>query len=189
MFGFNDESLAREIFKSNIPVVSAVGHETDFTICDFVSDLRAPTPSAAAELVYPSEVELMSKIDTLKIRLRTSITNIIERRKQYLDSLKKSRLEKTPQDIINKYRLMTDNLTKNLETNIVKVITKCKADYEKQVAILDSLSPLKTLSRGYTVTTNSNGKVISKKEDVSVGDSINVKVIDGNVVAKVESIS
>ena len=168
--------------------MSAVGHETDFTICDFVSDLRAPTPSAAAELVYPSEVEILSKIDSLNIRLNTSILNIIQRRKQYLESLKKSRLEKTPQDLIIKYRLMTDNLTKNLETNMIKIITGYKANYEKQVALLDSLSPLKTMSRGYSVTTNMKGKVISKIKDVAIGEDINIKVMDGNVLAKVQEI-
>ena len=110
LFGFNDESLAREIFASKIPVVSAVGHETDFTICDFVSDLRAPTPSAAAELVYPSEMEIISKLDTLNLRLKSSIANILQRRKQYLDGITHSRLEKTPQDMIARYRLVTDNL-------------------------------------------------------------------------------
>ena len=110
LFGFNDEALAREIFASKIPVVSAVGHETDFTICDFVSDLRAPTPSAAAELVYPSEMEITSKLDTLNLRLKSSILNILQRRKQYLDGITHSRLEKTPQDMIARYRLVTDNL-------------------------------------------------------------------------------
>ncbi len=114
LFGFNDEALAREIFASKIPVVSAVGHETDFTISDFVSDLRAPTPSAAAELVYPSELEITSKLDTLNLRLKSSISNILDRRKQYLESITKGRLEKTPQDMIARYRLMTDNYERHL---------------------------------------------------------------------------
>ncbi len=114
LFGFNDESLAREIFASKIPVVSAVGHETDFTISDFVSDLRAPTPSAAAELVYPSEMEITSKLDTLNLRLKSSMSNILNRRKQYLESITKGRLEKTPQDMIARYRLMTDNYERHL---------------------------------------------------------------------------
>ena len=110
LFGFNDESLAREIFASKIPVVSAVGHETDFTICDFVADLRAPTPSAAAELVYPAEIELLSKLDTLNLRLKASVKNILDRRKQYLEGITKGRLEKTPQDMIARYRIVTDSL-------------------------------------------------------------------------------
>lgn len=188
LFGFNDESLAYEIFKSEIPVVSAVGHETDFTICDFVSDLRAPTPSAAAELVYPSEMEITSKIDTLNLRLKTNISNMLDRRKQYLESITKGRLEKTPLDMIARYRLMTDNFERNLERATNKIITSCKANFEKQVALLDSLSPLKTMKRGYSVTTSNDGKLINKIADVNIGDSINIKLTDGKVSAKVESI-
>ena len=188
LFGFNDESLAREIFASEIPVVSAVGHETDFTICDFVSDLRAPTPSAAAELVYPSEMEITSKLDTLNLRLKTSVTNILSRRRQYLESITKGRLEKTPLDMIVRYRLMTDNLEKHLEGAVDKVIVGCKTKFEKQVALLDSLSPLKTMSRGYSVACNSDGKLISKVSDIAIGESICVRVTDGKINAKVESI-
>ena len=188
LFGFNDEKLAREIFASKIPVVSAVGHETDFTICDFVSDLRAPTPSAAAELVYPSELELKSKIDTLNLRLKTSVLNILERRKQYLEALTKGRLDKTPQDMISRYRLMTDNLEKRLETVTDKFILACKSKCEKQIALLDSLSPLKTMLRGYSVASDSKGNLVSKVSQVNVGDNINVRVVDGIINAKVESI-
>lgn len=188
LFGFNDESLAREIFASEIPVVSAVGHETDFTICDFVSDLRAPTPSAAAELVYPSEMEITSKLDTLNLRLRSGMTNILARRKQYLESVTKGRLEKTPLDMIARYRLMTDNLEKHLESVADKVVVGCKTKFEKQVALLDSLSPLKTMSRGYSVTCNNEGKLISKVSDIAIGESICVRVTDGKINAKVESI-
>ena len=188
LFGFNDESLAREIFASKIPVVSAVGHETDFTICDFVSDLRAPTPSAAAELVYPSEMEITSKLDTLNLRLKSSIVNMLDRRKQYLESVTKGRLEKTPQDMIARYRIMTDNYERHLSGAIDKVVIGCKTKYEKQGALLDSLSPLKTMLRGYSVATDSKGKLISKLSDVNIGDEISIRVTDGKVNAKVESI-
>ena len=188
LFGFNDESLAREIFASEIPVVSAVGHETDFTICDFVSDLRAPTPSAAAELVYPSEMEITSKLDTLNLRLKSSIVNILDRRKQYLESVTKGRLEKTPLDMIARYRLMTDNLDKHLESAADRIVVGCKTKFEKQVALLDSLSPLKTMLRGYSVACDSEGKLISKVADINVGECISVRVTDGKINAKVESI-
>jgi len=188
LFGFNDENLAYQIFDSKIPVVSAVGHETDFTICDFVSDLRAPTPSAAAELVYPSEVEIISKLDSLNLRLKSSMLNIIGKRKQYLEGITKGRLEKTPQDIIARYRLMTDSYEKRLEGGINKILTNLKTSYEKQVALLDSLSPLKTMLRGYSVASNSKGNLVSKISDVNIGESITLKVTDGNISAKVESI-
>ena len=151
LFGFNDENLAYEIYKSEIPIVSAVGHETDFTIADFVADLRAPTPSAAAELVYPSMAEIMSKIDTLNIRLKQAVVNIISRRKQYLQNLSEARLKKVPQDLINKYKMMLDNFETQLKINMKNKISKLRLEFEKNVALLDSLSPLKTIKRGYSV--------------------------------------
>ena len=169
-------------------MVSAVGHETDFTICDFVSDLRAPTPSAAAELVYPAETEILSKLDTLNLRLKTSAVNVLTRRKQYLEVLTKGRLEKKPEDLIARYRLMTDNYERNLESAIDKFVIGYKSKFEKQVALLDSLSPLKTMLRGYSVVSNNEGHLISKLDDVKIGDNINIKVIDGSVHAVVEGI-
>ena len=180
--------MAYEIFKSKIPIVSAVGHETDFTICDFVSDLRAPTPSAAAELVYPSETEIVSKLDSFNIRLKTGILNKLERNKQYLNALTKGKLEKTPMDIIARYNMLVDNYVKRLELSAVSKITKIRAAFEKQIALLDSLSPLKTMSRGYSVATNEKGNVINNTKDVKVGDNITLKVLDGSIGAKVESI-
>ena len=166
LFGFNDEALAYAIFESKIPIVSAVGHETDFTICDFVSDLRAPTPSAAAELVYPSEVEIKSKLESLNIRMNTAILNKLERNKQYLNTITKGRLEKTPVDLVNKYTMMIANYIKNIQTSINFKYTKCRNAFEKQVALLDSFSPLKTMSRGYVVATDNMGKLVSKIGDV-----------------------
>ena len=179
--------MAYAIYESKIPVVSAVGHETDFTICDFVSDLRAPTPSAAAELVYPSETEILSKLDTYNIRIKTNILNRVARRREYLEIIQKG-LQKTPRDIIAKYRLMTDNLVKNLESYVNKIVTKRKMDFEKQLALLDSLSPLKTMSRGYSVVTNEKDKLVTKTSDVTIGDKLNIKVTDGIVATKVESV-
>lgn len=143
-----------------------MGHETDFTICDFVSDLRAPTPSAAAELVYPSEVEIASKLDSLNIRIKAAIKNKIERNKQYLKGITKGRLEKTPVDMIAKYRMMLDNFVKHLDISVRREYTKCRSGFEKQVAILDSLSPLKTMARGYSVVSNADGKLVNRIEDV-----------------------
>lgn len=151
LFGFNDEMLAYEIFNSKIPIVSAVGHETDFTISDFVSDLRAPTPSAAAELVYPSMTEIMSKMETLNIRLKQAVVNLVARKKQYLQNLSEARLKKVPVDLINKYKMMLDNFETQMRLNVTNKITKLRLGFEKNVALLDSLSPLKTLKRGYSV--------------------------------------
>lgn len=184
LFGFNDENLARAIFKSKIPIVSAVGHETDFTICDFVSDLRAPTPSAAAELVYPSKLELVASINNLKVRLNRAVEVALDRRKQFVKNISVQRLQKTPEAIIQKYNLILDTYIKSIENNIKNKYVTLEKEYNKSVALLDSYSPLKTLSRGYSVAMKES-KVIKKVEDVSKGDKIDIKLINGKIEAEV----
>ncbi len=179
LFCFNDELLARTIFKCTIPIVSAVGHETDFTICDFVSDLRAPTPSAAAELVYPSKLELLSKIDTLKNRLIRSANNFIESNKKYVQTISAERLVKKPKDLIEKYVLTIDSLTRIMENVTKSNYESSKNKYINLIALLDSYSPLKTLSRGYSIVTNIEGKAIVNKADVKSGEEVKIKVTDG----------
>jgi exodeoxyribonuclease VII large subunit len=186
LFGFNDENLAREIYKSKIPIISAVGHETDFTICDFVSDLRAPTPSAAAELVYPQYLDLIRKISNDNSRIIISIQNFIERKKQYIEKIKAGRLEKRPLDIIREHRMNIDRILKTNE-NIVKMkVEKSKSKYLQLVAKIDALSPLKTLSRGYSVVQNEDGQVISKVSNVKKNDKLNITLTDGKIEAIVE---
>ena len=184
LFGFNDENLARTIFKSEIPIVSAVGHETDFTICDFVSDLRAPTPSAAAELVYPSKLELIAVINNLKVRLNRAIEVYIDRRKQFVKNISMQRLQKTPEAIVQKYNLLVDSYIKSMENTIKSKYMILEKEYNKNIALLDSYSPLKTLSRGYSVAT-CNGKTIKQVADVNKGDIINIKLIDGKIKTEV----
>lgn len=186
LFGFNDESLAREIYASNIPVVSAVGHETDFTICDFVSDLRAPTPSAAAELVYPEYSEIVNRISKDKNRAMIAIKNYIERKRQYVERLKAAKLEKVPLDKINKYRLTIDNLMNRAESNLRYKVEKYRTICIKSITKIDTLSPLKTITRGYSVTENSNGKIVRKVNDVKSNEEINITVTDGKISAIVK---
>ena len=185
LFGFNDENLARAVFASKIPVVSAVGHETDFTICDFVSDLRAPTPSAAAELVYPSEFEIKQRLTSINLRLNTAIGNFVQRRRQYLEQTKSARLEKTPTDLIAKYRIVVDGLYKRAEAKVMHKYTELKLEFNKQLSLLDSYSPLKTMARGYSVVTNVDNICIKSVNDVVSGDKLNVKVTDGTINAVV----
>ena len=160
LFGFNDENLAREIFNSKIPIVSAVGHETDFTICDFVSDLRAPTPSAAAELVYPKKSDILTKISTDRNRNILAMNGYINRKKEYLKRIKASKLEKIPYDIINKYRMQIDKDIMISKNAIDMKIEKYRSICIKNIAKLDALSPLKTLTRGYSVVENVDGKIV-----------------------------
>lgn len=186
LFGFNDEELAREIYNCNIPVVSAVGHETDFTICDFVSDLRAPTPSAAAELVYPMYSDIVNRISVDKNRTIIAMKNYIERKRQYVERLKAAKLEKVPLDKINRYRLTIDNIISKTESNLRYKIERYKTRCVKSVSKIDALSPLKTITRGYSVTEDLNGKVIKSINDVSANDKIKITLTDGKIDAVVQ---
>ena len=186
LFGFNDENLARAIYASKIPVVSAVGHETDFTICDFVSDLRAPTPSAAAELVYPEYTEIVSRIEKDKNRTIIAMKNYIERKRQYVERLKAAKLEKVPLDQVNKYRLAIDSMMTKSEATLKYMIEKYRTRCVKSIAKIDTLSPLKTLTRGYSVVEDEDGKVIKSVNDVSSNQEIKITVTDGKVSAIVK---
>lgn len=186
LFGFNDESLAREIFASKIPIVSAVGHETDFTICDFVSDLRAPTPSAAAELVYPEYSELVNRIQVGKNRTIIGIKHYIERKRQYVERLKAAKLEKVPLDKINRYRMTIDSIMSKSESNLRYKIEKYRTRCIKGITKIDTLSPLKTITRGYSVTESIDGKVIRKTSDVKSSDEIKITLSDGKISAIVK---
>ena len=186
LFGFNDEALARQVYASQIPVISAVGHETDFTICDFVSDLRAPTPSAAAELVYPEYSEIVNRIITDKKRTIIAIKNYIDRKRQYVEKLKAAKLEKVPLDKINRYRIIIDNLLSKSESSIKYKVEKYRTRCIRSISKIDALSPLKTLTRGYSVTENSDGKVIKSISDVNKDENIRIKLIDGKIEAIVK---
>ena len=185
LFGFNDEGIARAVFASHIPIVSAVGHETDFSICDFVADLRAPTPSAAAELVYPEYSEIVSRITTDKNRTMIAMKNYIERKRQYVERLKAAKLEKVPLDIINRYRMNIDSIISKSESTIRYSIEKYKTRCVRSITKIDALSPLKTITRGYSVA-ELNGKVIRKVEDVKSDDKIQITVSNGKINAIVE---
>ena len=186
LFGFNDENLARKIFESKIPVVSAVGHETDFTICDFVSDLRAPTPSAAAELVYPQYSDIVQKISTDRNRIIIGIQNYIIRKREYVKRIKAAKLEKVPLDIINRYRMIIDSTIRKSENNIRLRIERYKSKCMQTISKLDALSPLKTLTRGYSVVENKERKVINSVKDVKKDDKLNLTLVDGKINVIVE---
>ncbi|MEG0873271.1 MAG: exodeoxyribonuclease VII large subunit [Clostridia bacterium] len=187
LFGFNDETLARKIFESKIPIISAVGHETDFTICDFVADLRAPTPSAAAELVYPKYSDLVNKILIDKNRLINATSNFVQRKKDYIIAIKATKLEKGPLDEINRYRMTIDNMINNSYNKISLKQEKYKANSMQAIAKLDALSPLKTLTRGYCVVNcKASGKLLKSVKDVKKLDNLEITLLDGKIHTVVE---
>lgn len=175
LWAFNEEETARAIFNSHIPIISAVGHETDFTIADFVADMRAPTPSAAAEIAVPSMIELANRILTNKERISQSMIKRIENNKLILKRFKM----KTPKDKIDDYRLKIDSSVKTLESCVKLKSETLKRQLAQNAAKLDALSPLQTLSRGYAIPTTSEGAVIRSVLYMEDGMEFTLRMKDG----------
>ena len=184
LWPFNEEIVARAIYNSEIPIISAVGHETDFTIADFVADLRAPTPSAAAELANPDIYELKNKINTLNERARLSLKKKLELMKMKYQSLMNSKVFTDPiQNMQNNY-LRIDGFIKRLENSIVLKQKGVQKDFKSMVLKLDALSPLKTMVRGFSII-EKDGKIIKSSKDLEKDDEVSIKLIDGNKQAKI----
>lgn len=186
LWAFNEEILARAIFKSEIPIISAVGHETDFTIADFVADLRAPTPSAAAELAVPSGAELTHKFSTTGMRLANAANKIIEKRQLQLKVYADKQVMRDPMLKINEKGMQLDSVFRMFENVVKTAINEKKQTFGMAVSRLDGLSPLNTLNRGFSVIKDTDGKVIKSVADVKSGDDISVVVSDGEIKAMVK---
>lgn len=185
LWPFNEEITARAIYESEIPIISAVGHETDFTIADFVADLRAPTPSAAGELAVPDVLEVRWKLENINKRLANSLRKKVENMRIKYDNLKNSRALKNPYDALRQKMIVCDNLYKNIENNFS---LKVKDRHIKLVGLigrLENLSPLKTMLRGYSIVENLDGKVIKSVNDLSKDDEIAIRLNDGKRKAKI----
>ena len=184
LWPFNEEIVAYAIYNSKIPIISAVGHETDFSISDFVADLRAPTPSAAAELAVPDIYEVKQKINSYQTRLRTTLIRKVQIMRLRYEKCMQSRVFTDPLRNINDNYLKIDAFVKRLE-NIIKIKQKEeKEKYVKLVSKLDTLSPLKTLTRGYTLA-EKGGKIIKSVNDVNAGDKIDIRFTDGHKKAEI----
>lgn len=184
LWPFNEEVVARAIYDSELPVISAVGHETDFTIADFVADLRAPTPSAAAELAVADVEDLQYTINLYQRRLKMSLKRKIEFMRLRYEKVMSSRAFKDPLNKINDYYIRIDRFIKSMENSSIKKLKDSKIEAAKIMTRLDTLSPLKTLTRGYCLT-ESNGKVVTKAEELKFGMEIDLKFQDGSAKAKV----
>ncbi len=184
LWPFNEEIVARAIYNSSIPIISAVGHETDFTIADFVADLRAPTPSAAAELANPDIFELKDKINTYKQRSRLALKKKLEIMQLRFDKITASSVFTDPYRRINDYSIELDKLIKTMEHSIKEKYNLSKSEFSKKVAKLDTLSPLKTLTRGYCYT-EKDGKIVKSKNDLNKDDEIQIRFYNGEKNAKI----
>ena len=189
LWAFNEEIVARAIYNSNIPVISAVGHEIDWTIADFVADLRAPTPSSAAELVIGRKEELVMRIDSLTTRLKSALLNKVNLLKKEFESLASSYVLRHPLNIVQQYQQRVDDLTEELRQVMGYFIKLMHERLKAIIGKLDSLSPLAILSRGYSITLKLPGEVVVKDvKSLKVGDLVRTRLGKGAFAGKVERI-
>jgi len=179
LWAFNEEIVARTISEMKTPVISAVGHETDFTIADFVADKRVPTPSAAAEIAVPSSSELMRFLKIVDGRLCTALVNKTVALKKNLENLINREVIKNPSVMYNIKRMVADSLSMKMESSYTNLISSNKEHFIKNVAKLDAMSPLKILQRGYLVANNEKGEPVSSVKKLKTGDKLEVNFIDG----------
>ena len=184
LWPFNEEIVARAIYDSELPVISAVGHETDFTIADFVADLRAPTPSAAAELAVPNISDLILKLEGYNNRYKLALKKKVEFMKLRYEKCMNSRVFKEPLQKINEKYILIDMKVKSIQNSMTAIYNKKKTEMVKHVAKLDGLSPLKTLTRGYSIV-QMDGKVISSVSQLKRDDEIDIRLTDGTSRAKI----
>lgn len=207
LWAFNEEIVARAIYNSKIPVISAVGHEIDFTIADYVADLRAPTPTGAAEMAVPNLVDLKSLIEQYKIRANEAVTNIIKKNRIKLESLQNSFVLKNPLslyeikeqkldsyiDYLNQYMANKLNHAKLMYEKVINnkilkspqsMFDKKKHQYELLLKTIEVLNPMKLLSSGYSIV-KSNGKVIKNSRDVNLDDVVDIELSEGKLKCSV----
>ena len=182
---FNDEGLARTIADSQIPVISAVGHETDFTICDFVADKRAPTPSAAAEIAFPDTREIRERLAYLRHKADASMTRRVYTLESRLDVLRKSAELHSPVRVLDERSARLIRLRERLDLLADRAVQSSDNRFRMLCAKLEGVNPLAVLSHGYAMVQSEDGRVISHVSDVSVGDPIEISLSDGRVRAEI----
>ncbi len=188
LWAFNDERVAYAIADSEIPVISAVGHEPDVTISDFVADLRAATPSNAAELAVPDQAELRKSLQASITLLLTIMQKRIKQERQRLNALASARSLRSPVNYINDRRLLLDHTHQRLCAASAQLLSRKREQFVRLTAKLDAMSPLKVLSRGYSMAMGGDGELIKSVRSVSVGERITVRFSDGAVITEVQEV-
>lgn len=188
LWSFNDEALARAIFASNIPIVSAVGHEIDFTICDFVADVRAATPSHAAELVTHNCEELKIRIDNNYTSLKNSVLGTLSEYRLLIDGYMKSKALKDPMYLFDEKRMRLIDTTDKLYNAMNYKNMELRSSLATVSASLTALNPLAVLTRGYGAVFNKDNSVVKSIENVNIGEKIKVKLWDGSLITTIEDI-
>ena len=187
LWPFNEEIVARAIYDSELPIISAVGHETDFTIADFVADLRAPTPSAAAELAVANIDDVRETLKLYNNRYKVALKKKIELMRLSYEKCMARPAYKNPTQKINEQYMVIDMKVKALQNSMMLKLKEAKTSFVKETAKLDSLSPLKTLTRGYSIVTKQeSGKVIKSVDDLNSGEKVNLRLSDGQKTATID---
>ena len=187
LWPFNEEIVARAIYDSELPIISAVGHETDFTIADFVADLRAPTPSAAAELAVANIEDVRETLKLYNNRYKVALKKKIELMRLSYEKCMARPAYKNPTQKIDEQYMVIDMKVKALQNSMMLKLKEAKTSFVKETAKLDSLSPLKTLTRGYSIVTKQeSGKVIKSVDDLNSGEKVNLRLSDGQKTATID---
>lgn len=181
LWAFNEEMVARAVAASTIPIISAVGHETDFTICDFVADLRAPTPSAAAELAVPDTLRLLAALDNCLGRLEGAARNVLDTRGRALDLLRAKRCLSQPGYYTEEQSIRLDMLTKSFASAARQQLADAGRRLAATASKLDAMSPLKVLGRGYAIGYGEDGRVLNSVSAVEPGEKVRFQVADGSI--------
>lgn len=189
LWEFNDEGLARAVYNSEIPVISAVGHETDFTICDFVADMRAPTPSAAAELAVPDANELQYALSALKNRMFLNVSSGIADRRSRLEYLTSKGALKSPDEMLSNRSQRLDTAFSKMMSSYENRIGGKKVEFISAATALSKLDPMSVLMRGFAFVSDKNGKNVSSSQALAKGDKINVRFHDGSAACEVKEIT
>lgn len=189
LWEFNDEGLARAVYNSEIPVISAVGHETDFTICDFVADMRAPTPSAAAELAVPDANELQYALSALKNRMFLNVSSGIADRRSRLEYLTSKGALKSPDEMLSNRSQRLDTAFSKMLSSYENRIGGKKVEFISAATALSKLDPMSVLMRGFAFVSDKNGKNVFSSQALAKGDKINVRFHDGSAVCEVKEIT
>lgn len=189
LWEFNDEGLARAVYNSEIPVISAVGHETDFTICDFVADMRAPTPSAAAELAVSDANELQYALSALKNRMFLNVSSGIADRRSRLEYLTSKGALKSPDEMLSNRSQRLDTAFSKMLSSYENRIGGKKVEFISAATALSKLDPMSVLMRGFAFVSDKSGKNVYSSQALAKGDKINVRFHDGSAVCEVKEIT
>ena len=188
LWAFNEECVAEAIFNAKTPIISAVGHETDFTIADFVADLRAPTPSAAAELAVADIHQIENRIAGYEELVNKAFMKVISQKRAVIDNYSMRLKYLNPVSSINEKRITLDRLKERLDDNMSKLLKDCRHKLEVYASRLHGVSPLEKLGQGYSCTQNENGVPVTSVSNISLGDIITTTLKDGEIISQIKEV-